>query len=291
MSTYNGGKYLEEQIESILNQTNVIVELLVRDDGSTDETIEILKKYYKKDKLRYVISNNVGSANSFFELINLVNTDYEYYAFSDQDDYWMKDKLSHALDCLDYKENNDLQLYYSSTTVVNDQLKELNKKYGAEEKYNFITSLFRNNAIGCTMVFNKELLFTLKKYHPKYMCMHDQWINLVCLSLGGFVYVDDISKIKYRQHQNNCVGAKSSIVDRIKQSSLSSKGHTRLNQALELLSVYGSVMNDDILNELQLLVKYNKSIVNTLKCCRLNFSTHFFFNKVLIYYSILFRRF
>ena len=91
MSTYNGEKYIKQQVDSILNQENVSVELVVRDDGSNDNTISILKEYEKAGKLIWYTGDNKGAAYSFFDLMEYAKNrydDYCYFALSDQDDIW-----------------------------------------------------------------------------------------------------------------------------------------------------------------------------------------------------------
>ena len=90
LSTYNGERYIKEQIESLLKQENVKVSILVRDDGSTDGTINILNEYQKQGKLKWYTGENLKPAKSFMNLVENA-PEYEYYAFCDQDDVWLKD--------------------------------------------------------------------------------------------------------------------------------------------------------------------------------------------------------
>lgn len=98
MSTYNGEKYLKEQIDSILSQVDVDVRLVIRDDGSTDNTVGVIKEYSQRNSnVEFTVGKNIGYANSFLTLIQMAG-DSDYYAFSDQDDIWKKNKLSTAVD-------------------------------------------------------------------------------------------------------------------------------------------------------------------------------------------------
>ena len=93
LSTYNGEKYLQEQIESIIRQEDVEISLLIRDDGSCDKTIEIIENLKRKNSnIIYYSGNNLGPARSFMDLINK-SGNFDYYAFSDQDDVWKSKKL------------------------------------------------------------------------------------------------------------------------------------------------------------------------------------------------------
>ena len=106
MSTYNGEKYLKEQIESLLAQTYGNIEIYIRDDGSKDNTIKIIKNY--KEKYNNIVlkeGKNIGFINSFFELLNLCN-DADYYAYCDQDDVWMNDKIERAVKFLGKTDEN-----------------------------------------------------------------------------------------------------------------------------------------------------------------------------------------
>ena len=96
LSSYNGEKYIKEQIDSILTQKNITVKLFIRDDGSTDATRNILKEYEKYSNCVVVFGDNIGAANSFLWLIQNAHSS-GYYAFSDQDDIWDRDKLSSAI--------------------------------------------------------------------------------------------------------------------------------------------------------------------------------------------------
>ena len=102
LSSYNGDKYINRQIDSILCQKDVEVHLLIRDDGSTDQTRQIIKKYEKKYpfNIKVVLGENIGWKKSFFTLLKLAG-DYDYYAFADQDDYWYEDKEISAIDVME----------------------------------------------------------------------------------------------------------------------------------------------------------------------------------------------
>ncbi len=92
MSTYNGEKYVDLQVKSVLNQKQVSVKLYIRDDGSKDKTVDIIKSF-KDDRITIFEGRNKGARDSFFESIESAPLDFDYYAFCDQDDYWEDDKL------------------------------------------------------------------------------------------------------------------------------------------------------------------------------------------------------
>ena len=100
MSTYNGEKYLDKQLESILNQNVKNVDILIRDDGSKDNTIKIINKWLVEfpKRIKLETKENIGVVKSFFELVKAAPIDYDYYFFSDQDDYWSEKKLEKAIE-------------------------------------------------------------------------------------------------------------------------------------------------------------------------------------------------
>lgn len=215
MATYNGEKYLQEQLDSIYKQKGIEVDILVRDDGSKDNTISILKDNEKKHSLKWYQGKHCNVQGGFFELMQkAANMNYNYFAFSDQDDVWDDDKLLIA-----YKNicnNSGCALYYSGQRLVDENLKfienhELNKKRSLKSR--FVLSDFA----GCTGVFNRKLLEETIMFKPNYMLMHDTWILRICICLGGRVVIDSEPHMNYRQHIGNTVGLKHGILATFKQ--------------------------------------------------------------------------
>lgn len=206
LSTYNGERYIKEQIESILNQTYKEIDILIRDDGSTDKTIQILE-YYKQNNLciDYYIGNNLGSCNSFFDLIKHAG-EYEYYSFADQDDVWLPNKIEVAIRFLEKKTENDPIMYCSNVILVDEQLKEVSSVLRRGKIVpSFGNALVEGICTGCTCVMNKKLFYIIKSRLPKEVFMHDWWFYLVA-SLTGTVYYDKNCYMMYRQHNNNVIG-------------------------------------------------------------------------------------
>ena len=207
MSTYNGQKYVEEQIESILNQDNCNVTLIVRDDGSTDDTKKILKEYSRTNRILYIDDGeNLGPAQSFLRLVKLAPPD-GLYAFADQDDYWKKNKISRAVDIL--KENNIPLVYYSNADVVDEHLNLLGKCVYQKKQIPTPERIISGYGVqGCTMVFNNCLREVLLKKDVSQLRigMHDYFVCDLCVVCGGHVIFDNASTMKYRQHGNNVLG-------------------------------------------------------------------------------------
>lgn len=210
MSTYNGEQYVLEQLESIQNQVDVKLDIYIRDDFSTDTTYEQLKKYcISHENVQLYRDNNVGVGNSFMQLLYYVPDFYDYYAFSDQDDIWEKDKIIQAIECL---VNNNAILYGSNQRCVDSEENFLEYRYNKDERINLSPEsiLERNMIAGCTMVFTRELYLILNKHRPTpdllHNRIHDVWVAMVA-SLCGKIYYDNRAFMNYRQHEKNLVGA------------------------------------------------------------------------------------
>lgn len=243
MSTYNGETYMKEQIDSILKQRDVKVRLLVRDDGSSDQTRSILEQYHQEGKLDWFHGGNLRSAYSFWDLIEKAPS-CDYYAFADQDDVWYEDKMISAIQQL--QEHQTIPaLYFCRKRLVDQDLKPLHCDDELVTSLGLGTNLLHCHAAGCTMVFNQSLMQLLKRYKPEVMSMHDSWILRVASACGVVVY-DPNEHMDYRQHRNNVVGASGSAFAILKKRlhTLSSRRYDdeRTTMARQLYEHYG----DDI---------------------------------------------
>ena len=118
MSTYNGEKYVQEQIESIFAQKECDISLLIRDDGSTDNTIDIVNELSKKYNIKLIKGNNLKPAKSFLEALRYSGEEMDYYAFSDQDDIWNEKKIISAINFI--KKYTEPSLYIGNLCAVNE---------------------------------------------------------------------------------------------------------------------------------------------------------------------------
>ncbi len=212
LATYNGEKYLREQIDSILNQTHTEFRLLISDDGSTDGTRDILNEYKEKDSRIEVFmqDNNLGVVKNFEFLLK--NVEAKYYMFSDQDDIWKETKIEKSLN----KIEEGFDLVYSDLEVVDENLNvtyssywKLKGIYNKIKKYNNFESLYLNNFVtGCTIISKKELMDSFMPLpNTSKFVLHDYWISLILSQNGKISYIEE-PLIKYRQHKNNKVGSK-----------------------------------------------------------------------------------
>ncbi|HBJ1651642.1 glycosyltransferase family 2 protein [Clostridium botulinum] len=217
LSSYNGEKYIRQQMDSILSQKGCIVDILIRDDGSTDNTCEIIRSYKKTRHVKLLEENiNLRSARSFLRLIENAS-EYDYYAFADQDDVWDKDKLISGLLLL--REEKREALYCSNARVVDEKLNPLGLNVYKHLKYtNFESIIINGNFMGCTMIFNNKLKSAiLSALRPSYCLMHDYYIAAFCKLIGGNVIYDDIAHMSYRIHGNNTVGISTNLFSKIKK--------------------------------------------------------------------------
>jgi glycosyltransferase involved in cell wall biosynthesis len=256
LSSYNGEKYIEEQINSLINQTHKNWKLLIRDDGSSDKTIDIIKKFEKKDKRVSLIksSGNLGSCKSFLHLVAYTKKHFkpEYIMFCDQDDVWLKDKIKNAISLMQEKEKIEPEvpiLVHTNLIVVDKNLNIINKSFWKDQKTkphkNKLRQLFNGNiAHGCTMLLNKKLIGKIYS-RPNDALLHDTWITLIAAAFGEIyrIYKPDIL---YRQHEDNESGAfnNPSIIYKIFNFNLKKSQEEQTKRYLQVSSFLKTYKNE-----------------------------------------------
>ena len=245
LSSYNGEKYIEEQIDSILEQKEVVVKLLVRDDGSYDSTPQILERYKRQGLLDYYVGENIGWQRSFMDL-TINSPDYDYYAFSDQDDFWKPEKLIEALKVLKTMQAGP-KMYTSNVRYWENGI-DKGLSMSESIRTDPYHSMLFCESFGCTMLFNKQLMDIVKNNPPKLTVSHDFWFMQVA-SLFGTIFYDKESYILYRQHGNNQLGYDKFFWEKTKRRFRFymnlSHYHIRERQAQELLTCYGHLMSPE----------------------------------------------
>lgn len=203
MSSYNGEKYIEEQIDSILKQVGIDIQLFIRDDGSTDKTIQIIRKKSREypKKIQLVCGHNIGYKKSFMDLVYMCPDSYDYYAFADQDDVWLKDKIQKGIEQIKKEDSKYPVLYYGMMTQVDNKLRVMKDQQNFKAVPNYKMILFQNFAQGSTIIFNNSLLVMIKKYKANFEVAHDIWLPLVA-DFTGKVIGDKNSYILYRRHSS-----------------------------------------------------------------------------------------
>ena len=233
LATYNGERFLPEQIESITSQSFKDYYILASDDNSSDCTFEILRSYESVlgEKIKVVQSNTHSAKENFYNLLDMA--DAEYIALCDQDDFWQSDKLEKSLKAIQRLEKRYGKetpiLVHSDLEIVDENLNSKNKKMSEitgineaikyakkESKYLYTISteksfsryLVENNITGNTVIINKALFDIYKR--PKVSFMHDWWLGLIAFTFGKVGFLNECL-VKYRQHESNELGAKNPL--------------------------------------------------------------------------------
>ena len=210
MSTYNGGQYLRKQLDSVLRQTVADFTLLIRDDGSSDNTLEILEQY-TDPRIRLMAGGNLGPSGSFFDLLEKARQlGADYVFFCDQDDIWLDNKLELLLAEIQ-KISSGPALVFSDFSMIDGNDAPTGDSYTAMAQLripsdgNFFPKLLAQPYIfGCASVLNRELL-ELIQAPPAGIEMYDCWIGLVAALLGTVKYLPQAT-IAHRFHTANATG-------------------------------------------------------------------------------------
>ena len=253
MSTYNGGQYLRQQLDSVLQQTVTDFTLLIRDDGSRDNTLDILRQY-QDPRIRILAGENLGPSGSFFALLaeaRQLNADYVF--FCDQDDIWKPDKLEVLLTEIK-KIPAGPALVFSDFSMIDGEGAVTGDSYTAMAGLRipsdgdfFPKLLAQPYVFGCACVLNAELLKLIEN-PPAGIEMYDCWIALVAAVLGKVVYLP-APTIYHRFHTNNATGqaGMNSLSTRLRRVTKqlhqqSANTALRLRQAQLLLDRYGDAL-------------------------------------------------
>ena len=274
LSTYNGGQYLRKQLDSLLAQTVTDFTLLVRDDGSTDNTLDILHTY-TDPRIRISSGENLGPAGSFFALLDQARTlGAEHIFFCDQDDIWMPDKMETLLSALQDSPNGPA-LVFSDFAMIDENDALTGNSYAAKAKLRipadgdfFPKLLAQPYVFGCAAALNKALLDLIAE-PPAGIEMYDCWISLVASIFGTVKYLPQAT-IYHRFHSANATGkaganSLTARLARVTKQFQKQKDNTalRLNQAKLLLDRYGDTIPAHQRHRLEELA--NKPSVRVLK--------------------------
>ena len=199
VSTYNGEKYIGAQLDSIINQTYADIDIYVRDDGSSDNTLEVLKKYNKDKKIILMKSNeNLGYPEAFYEMMRNVDK-HDYYSFSDQDDIWEENKIEIAVNKLNNTKDGKPALFFANYEVTDMNLKHIRNSVGPSEEPGFKYSLFSSLGLGFTYVLNHSAFELVLNNRSVKNITKDVWIGML-VSAFGDVYFDDKCCAKHRRN-------------------------------------------------------------------------------------------
>ncbi|HFI0254757.1 TPA: glycosyltransferase family 2 protein [Streptococcus suis] len=278
MSTYNGQQFLAEQIRSIQDQTYTDWTLLIRDDGSSDQTKDLLHDFARQDSRIRLIdveeTKNLGVIKSFHRLVHYEQADY--YFFSDQDDVWLPDKLAISLqEAQSYKTDQPLMVYMD-LTVVDQDLQVMTESMIRSQSHHANTQLVQelteNTVTGGVSMINHSLAGLWTKTED--IIMHDWYLALLASAFGQLVFIDKAGEL-YRQHADNVLGART-LSKRLKKwirphvlfrvywdliKSSQKQASFLLDKPLlpahrELVEAFVTIMDKPMLERYQILKKY-----------------------------------
>jgi glycosyltransferase involved in cell wall biosynthesis len=264
ISTYNGEKYITEQIDSIKNQTYKNIKIYVRDDGSTDNTKQILEKLMKNGDITYMAGENVRWGRSFLQLLQLSN-DGDYWAFCDQDDVWFPEKIEYAVEWLEKQNENEPCLYHSSYYLMDESL---TKKLGVYTKPNYEFD-FRRSLTDClyqgfSMVFNKKLRELMLMGDINNISSHDWWACLLVTKFGISTFDERVTSYHRRLDTSMSGGGLKGKLKWFKNT-LQNKDSDINNVAREYVKTFESVTDKEDLKLVGLFVNDKYSLIKALK--------------------------
>lgn len=269
LSTYNGEKYLEEQLESLRRQEGIELKILVRDDGSKDTTIDIIKRWQTDypTLIDFVQGENVGFAMSFTCLLQMAVEKYpdvEYYAFCDQDDMWLSMKLLKAFEKLQVESKDIPVTYCSNTRLVDADLHFIRMGWKkGEVRLSKERALIQSFATGCTMVFNRKAVEIYVSHQPEIIKVHDFLMYQLCIFLGKVLY-DENSYILYRQHSVNQIGKPGFWARWKKRFEGHYKEHVLELQNYRFLKAYKDLLSVDDIGLLSRIAFYRRNAFSKL---------------------------
>lgn len=221
MCTLNGERYLQKQLDSITGQSHKNWSLFVSDDGSSDTTKAILEVYQRSlgsSRIRLFNGPSQGFAKNFLSLLRRKDIEGPYFAFSDQDDIWLPEKLEQALRALKYHaQPGKPSLYCGRTTLIDHDGLPLGCSPLFSKPPSFRNALVQNIGGGNTMVFNSVLRDLMTATPNDRIISHDWWAYLLASATGGTICYDRTPTILYRQHAKNQVGVNTGIASRLKR--------------------------------------------------------------------------
>lgn len=257
MATYNGGQYVGEQIDSLLCQTFDDWHLYIHDDGSTDDTEDIIRTYASEHPLKITIMkypSQGGACRNFLSMLEKV--DAPYYMFCDQDDVWLRDKTEKTFDrmkTLEQQQADRPLLVHSDLMLTDVQLNVTDMSFIRNQHIKiaaiktFEDYAATNTVTGCTTLFNQYAKACIRRPYDRAI-LHDAWLCLSVVAQGGVVSFIDEPLVKYRQHDNNTLGSTDMSqqtplhkIRNIKQMIVDSIRHYREMNAVRPISIWSFI--------------------------------------------------
>lgn len=263
LSSYNGEKYIERQLDSIFGQKNVNLSCLIRDDGSNDRTVAIIKEYQKKEpRLKLIESNNIGWRKSFLKLL-LESDSADYYAFSDQDDEWFDNKLVEGVTTLEMHDGK-IPLLFHSARIRKDSNGEHLQQMLPKPKSK-INALVQEYCQGCSIIINKRARDILNEYDASGEPGFDFWVGLICYYFGEIYYCNKplFYHINHLDNTTRTGDRRACMQVRWKNMLAGKKVYN--NPCKELLDGYSNYMSETDRKNVEKVLNYNKGIKGRLE--------------------------
>jgi glycosyltransferase involved in cell wall biosynthesis len=243
LSSYNGASFIRDQLDSILDQTLSPTLIVVRDDGSTDATWDIVQDIARAAPISAFAGPNLGPRDSFFSLLNECPA-ADVVFLADQDDVWYPDKMARAIEAISQLPAHRPALYCSRVDIVDCNLKKIGQSTNWPRPPTFGNALVENIAMGCTIAINRAALELFRSGgRPKYAIMHDWWLYLIVSAFGEVIY-DRRPSMGYRVHDANVVGLSTGRLDIFKRKLSRQLRHSTIgliaDQATEFQIIYGN---------------------------------------------------
>ncbi|MBT1164910.1 glycosyltransferase [Bifidobacterium felsineum] len=269
MSTYNGAAYLKEQIDSLLSQTGITLDIFVRDDGSTDDTYDLLMEFEKKYHcINVKKGSNIGYKKSFLQLITSTPDSYDYYCFADQDDVWDKYKICAAIKEM---QKTHSESYVSALEYVDSNLNHIRKRDYPDRDITLNSVFCRMRYAGCTLVFSKKIFEECKKVINDnkftFDIPHDQYVLSICLATHNKIFLDHNTYIKYRRTGNNITAGGKTILDRVRYELNNIIHDSHLDDFAKYLTKSDNIRD----SYLMLCEKYKENLIKKLQLIKRTF--------------------
>ncbi|TCJ97988.1 glycosyl transferase family 2 [Volucribacter psittacicida] len=309
LATYNGKNFLKDQLYSIINNIYKLdpiykVTIIISDDSSNDNTLNLIDKFQKDYPILLLDNSKKGSAlNNFSYLIKNIDPIYDFIFFSDQDDFWLPNKMLEFLQLFEKIDNDIPTLIHSDLSVVNDKLFLISSsmfKFQKLNKYPTFSNLIVQNSItGCVTAINKQLLMLARNSNIEKSIMHDWYLGLIASSLGK-IYFIDVPTILYRQHSQNEVGAKKYNIKQIIKKLINIKKNYNnaiisqnkvIEQANLFLNDFNSKINESEKENLKKYTTFYKiSFINRIKLIFKGYRKFGFFRNLVYIPLFIIRR-
>lgn len=296
ISTYNGEKYIASQIESILNQTYKNISILIRDDGSADNTVKILEEFQERRLIKYYSSGgNISFTASFFDLIHNADKNCDYFVFADQDDYWMPNRIENAINDI---ENNECAegmpiLHSCRFTLVDENLTPINRRIKISKPLGLGNAFIDCPFLGFTLLFNNKMLELMEMVKStEDLISHDMTINIIACVFGKIITGKN-NDILYRQHSKNFSGGLGKnflkeIKIKTKNIIFFMRNDPNTKNVKTIYKIYNSMMDDKNREIFLKFINRNKSLANRFNIVfDKNFRRQTFIDNIIIKFIFL----